>query len=262
MQEIKLDILSSEGNYTICAILTLPDQPGKIPIVLMCHGTAGNKNEVGDGYRIMAQKLAQAQIASLRFDFIGCGDSKVDYQKYNFTTALRDMDDVLDAVLAHFDQPDRNRIGLIGWSQGGTIALLSAGKTNRYKSLCMWSAAVSLHGMFDEAEVELAKKQGYVKKEWTFRSATNFSLQWYLDVLNTDVLKEFSSCTAPVLALAGEKDELVDPLDSKRIVGVSSEARSHFMLIENADHIFNILKQDGTFDKVVSLTADWFLKTL
>ena len=72
-------------NYSIPAIVTLPETGGKHPCVIMCHGTASDKNEVGNMYADLADSLAAKGIASVRFDFAGCGDSKVSTMEQSFT---------------------------------------------------------------------------------------------------------------------------------------------------------------------------------
>ena len=90
----KVKIESSTHQYQIPAVLTLPQQRD-CPVVILCHGTGSDKNEAGNGYVYLASRLAAKGIASLRFDFIGTGESSVDYIEYTFTSAQRDISDVL-----------------------------------------------------------------------------------------------------------------------------------------------------------------------
>ena len=74
--------LAAETSVTIGGhipgTLSIPDRAtGKVPAVLLLHGFASSKDEVGDMYKNLAAKLAAQGIASLRIDFQGSGASTV-----------------------------------------------------------------------------------------------------------------------------------------------------------------------------------------
>lgn len=55
-----------------------------MPTVILCHGTGSQKNEVGNLFVELSRKLLNIGIASIRFDYAGCGDSKADQTKLSF----------------------------------------------------------------------------------------------------------------------------------------------------------------------------------
>lgn len=253
----KIKIESSTHDYKIPAVLTMPNDVLACPAVILCHGTGSNKDEAGNGYVYLANHLAARGIASLRFDFIGCGESKVDYIDYTFTSAQRDIMDVL-TYLESCSQIDKNKIGILGWSQGGTMALLAAANDSRFKTVISWAGADKIKTLFDEEAYTLAQKQGYSMLELGFREPLRLSLQWMNEALNTDVLKEFSKSNASVLAIAGTEDDVVDPVCANRIVSVSKHEKSRVEFIEGADHCFNILSGDlKLFNELMELTVHW-----
>jgi dipeptidyl aminopeptidase/acylaminoacyl peptidase len=86
------------GDHQIPGILTLPKAGGaarSYPAVLMLHGFASHKDEVGDMYLREARELAERGIASLRIDFAGTGDSQQPYTDNTWTGM------VADAVIAY-----------------------------------------------------------------------------------------------------------------------------------------------------------------
>ena len=68
----------SRPSYDVPAILSIPERPedgaDHFPAVLLCHGTGSHKDEVGNLFARLAGALVHEGIASLRFDFAGCGD--------------------------------------------------------------------------------------------------------------------------------------------------------------------------------------------
>ena len=62
----------------------------RYPTVLMLHGTASQKDEVGNMYLRLAQKLASLGYASLRIDFAGSGDSTLPETAFTYTEEVAD----------------------------------------------------------------------------------------------------------------------------------------------------------------------------
>lgn len=257
-------VMIPNGDYQIPAVVTLPKTKSdqKVPLVVMCHGTGSNKDEAGNGYKILAPKLAQAGIGSIRFDFIGTGDSTVDYIKYSLQSAVRDTNRVA-AYAAQLTMVDADKIGVMGWSQGGTVALLAAAENPKLKTVVTWAGAVDLSGLITEAGYKQAQEQGYSVLEFGWRSSLKLGLEWYQDVKTTDVLKEFAKSKAPVLAINGAEDKVVNPKNADLIVKASTNSKSKTEIMAQADHTFKIFSGDMTvFNQLCDTTVSWFEQTL
>jgi len=250
------------GNYKIPAIVCLPLGNGPFPAVVMLHGTGSDKNEAGGGYKLAAPELAKAGIASIRIDFIGTGESKEDYINYNYTTAVSDANAALQ-YMAGLHIIDGSRIGVMGWSQGGTDALLAAGHNRSFQSVVTWSGAPDLTGMGTKENYEVAKKDGFYNLTFEWRSSLKLGLKWFDEVYGTDVLEVFSHSDAPVLAINGTLDTDVDPSNAQKIVAASKNKISKVLLLDGADHTYNIFTGDmKAFNQLIAATVDWFSKTL
>src|SRR5687767_10964644 len=91
------------GDHQIPGILSLPKAGGaarSYPAVLMLHGFASHKDEVGDMYLREARALAQRGIASLRIDFAGTGDSQQPYTDNTWTGMVADAVTAYDWLVA------------------------------------------------------------------------------------------------------------------------------------------------------------------
>jgi hypothetical protein len=262
-------VISIPGeNYEIPATVCMPDGKGPFPAVVMLHGTGSTRDEAGNAYKYAAPLLADKYgIATIRIDFPGNGDSTADYTEYNFKSAVADAT-AAAKYMAELDEINGDAIGVMGWSQGGTDALLAcAWEPEIFKSVVTWAGApdMMLDGFFSNEDYEEAKANGYYVMEFDWRDSLNVSLQWCDDVANTNVLDEFSKgYTGPVLAIAGEEDTTVDPEWSTRIVDASENEASRTYFIPEMDHTFNVFTEEDLHSlyQAIFETGEFFKRTL
>ena len=116
--------LTIQGDHgKLVADLQMPDvMPQKCPIVILCHGFTGNRNgglEVG-----IAHELEAREIASIRFDFNGHGESEGDFQQMTVPNEIEDARHVYEWVKA---DGRFGKVGIAGHSQGGVVTAMLAG---------------------------------------------------------------------------------------------------------------------------------------
>ena len=255
-QKVVQKIEIKNGFYEIPAIYTYDDAIKNQPIVVMLHGSASNKDEVMGTYIKLADSLYDKGISSIRFDFIGTGDSKVDYLHYTPTTALSDTNRVIDFAKSKTN----SKIGLLGWSEGGTIAIL-AGDNKILSSLATWAAATDLLDEVKDLYPE-AKKNGFAIHKFDWRDSLKQSLQWFEEVQKLDVLDKVKNIDIPIMALSGTNDTDVDPNIAKAIIKNSKNLKSKFVSINGADHVFNLFSDKPKVDEGINITTNWFVETL
>ena len=187
--------------------------------------------------------------------------------QYTFKSAVADAKAAAE-YMAGLENINGDAIGVMGWSQGGTDALLAcAWEPETFKSIVTWAGApdMMLDGFFSEADYEEAKENGFFVMEFDWRDNLNVSLEWCDDVANTDVLAEFAKgYTGPVLAIAGTNDDTVDPEWSEKIVAASSNEKSATYFIEGMDHTFNVFAEEDLHSlyDAVDATGAFFADTL
>lgn len=112
------------------------------PVVLVLHGFASSKHGSNRCYVTLAEQLAQAGIATLRFDFRGSGDSEGSLDKASFEDLISDAVAMAEYV-SSVDGVDEGRIGFFGASLGGAIAVQASAQSQAAKALALWAPVAS-----------------------------------------------------------------------------------------------------------------------
>lgn len=134
-----IEIPGTRGN--IPATIQLPAKSARgeeLPLVVLCHGFTGNRQ--GDGhFAPLAEDLAAHGIATVRFDFAGCGDSTEPYANYTLANMAADVDSVIGYMQATYGT---GKTALVGHSMGGRLASLYP-QLGQYPvtALALWSPA-------------------------------------------------------------------------------------------------------------------------
>lgn len=124
---------NEKDNVTLAGTLTYPKDGNNFPAVVMITGSGGqDRNEELLGHKpflVIADYLTRNGIAVLRFDDRGIAQSTGDHSK---ATSEDFAKDVLAAVefLKERKEINKNKIGLIGHSEGGLIAPIAAVNSN------------------------------------------------------------------------------------------------------------------------------------
>ncbi|MDP5053226.1 MAG: alpha/beta hydrolase [Congregibacter sp.] len=259
----------NNGEYQVPGILGIPDAgTALMPAVLMLHGTASQKNEVGDLYLHLANALADADIASLRIDFAGAGDSPVDHSRFSLSGATGDAQASFDFLAAH-PAINPEKIIVLGFSQGGLIAQRLALQEPSILALSTWSTVAtngpgSFKDFFDSYYAE-ALRAGYasVNFDWLSEPLV-FSLLWFEEIKAQLTLSEMPGFHRPILALAGTADDTVPYQQSVDLVAQSRHPMSQLVLLAGANHIFNALTPAADapgsvtqHDRLLSVTLEW-----
>jgi uncharacterized protein len=122
------------NNIRLAGTLTLPKKKGKFPVVVLISGSGPqNRNEELLGHQpflVLADHLTRQGIGVLRFDDRGAYASEGDFA----TATTFDFATDAEAAIAYLEtrkEVDKDRIGLIGHSEGGVIAPIVASRNTQ-----------------------------------------------------------------------------------------------------------------------------------
>lgn len=249
-------IYLERDNVKIPAILEMPNECKAF--VLLCHGTGSEKNEVGNMFQTLAMKLSENNIGSIRIDFADCGERMEYNEKVSFLGQVYDIETAYEYVSKMIN---KKKIGILGFSQGARIMAEFIHLVKDLKFAISWSGSCldyigHFQTWFDDL-YEDAKKNGSTYLELGFRKPLCYSIDWFEEIKNTTPLTSLSEFNGPILAISGTKDELIPYTHANEIINVSNHKFSKAIIIDDADHIYNVLSDDSKADLVIKHTLNW-----
>jgi len=112
----------NEKGLTLAARLELPKNTKPRAFALFAHCFTCNKNLTA--VRTIGKTLTQKNIAVLRFDFTGLGESEGDFEHTNFSSNIEDLYSASQFLETEYKAPSL----LIGHSLGGADVLFASAK--------------------------------------------------------------------------------------------------------------------------------------
>lgn len=248
----------------LVGILTYPKREGVIPALLMLHGFASNKDEAGNLFRQMARELAGAGIASFRFDFRGWGESVGEMADTTFAGLIADGEAAYQFIATR-DFIDPRKLGILGFSLGGGVAIALAGlHPDWFRSLASWSSVgdpvTDFTRLLGHSTFDRAAREGIVRLNLGWREVSLKA--GFFDSLSQYHLKELiSDYQGAFLAIAGEDDFAATHVPA--LIANAAGQRKESWIVEGANHTFNALTGElAAAEAVIARTVNFFRETL
>ena len=224
----------------------------KCPMVILMHGIFSSGNIVP--MPALARELAEAGIASIRFDFGGHWRSEGEMQHMTIGNEIAD-------ALAMWEYakslPYVSEIGLLGHSQGGVVASMTAGilaeRGEEPAGLVLIAPGSVIqdacrNGRFFGAEFDPADPPEYVKCFGMMK----LGREYILTTQELDIYGTAKAYTGPVRLIHGSKDSIVPMSCSEKFVETYGD-RSELIVVEGENHMITLKKK-----KTVALAVEFF----
>ena len=264
----------TNAQYTFNGTLTLPENYSRnTPVVLMVTGS-GQQNRDEElfshkPFAVIADALARQGIASLRYDDRGWGDKSVNFADFTTDDFRQDAAAAIPLLRKRF-----NKVGILGHSEGGTIAMMLAaeGKADFIVSLAGMAIsgketlimqnrqAMSAIGLPKETvdsycnsiskaldEIASGKKASEINiddvpvalKPVTIKALQQADTPYIRHFLTVDAGKLLPEIKCPVLALNGTKDTQVDcDANTTRIEKGLANCKHSIKKIDGVNNLF------------------------
>lgn len=216
-QEVSFE--NKAAGAVLSGTLTWPEgYDGKkpVPVVIMVSGSGlQNRDEEVFGHKpflVLADRLARNGIASLRYDDRGTGKSTGDAAKATTADFMKDAAAGLEMLRGMHGK--FSRIGVIGHSEGGTIAFMLAADGNADFIVSLAGTGVKgdtiVAGQSNDALRRMGRPADVTAADIRKQAETEGNA-WLRYFVNYDPADVIASTTCPVMALNGTMDTQVKP---------------------------------------------------
>ncbi|MEM6421293.1 MAG: alpha/beta fold hydrolase [Pseudomonadota bacterium] len=253
----------------IAGTLAVPVDAAPRALALLLHGYTGARNEIpvagGEGmFARTARRFAALGIATLRIDFIGSGRSDGDWADTRFSTQARDAARAARALRVEFAGSDLS-LGVLGYSQGGLVALRAAAAAQPFDRLALWNPVMDPMATYGvifgrETILEAADVDADGEANAPF-GETRLRPGFFAELVAADPIADAALVEAPVLIVTGQRDPLVK--GGAALAGRIRDARAGDTAIVDLDagHDLGAIREPMLLDAVIDCTASFLLGT-
>lgn len=246
----KFTVINKRGRK-ISAVFHLPEHDRKgNHCVVLCHGMLSSKE--GTKQIALARTLQENNMACVRFDFSGCGDSD---GKIEDTTVSKRIDD-LEAVVEKVTTMGYSSISLVGSSLGAAVAILAAGGNlvSTLTSLVVFASVSRPGNILRKVPEDVVR--GWMESGFFDMDGTKIRWSFIEDAQRHDIIGAAQNIKCPALLIHGSKDELIPAASSREIVDVIDSDKK-LVILDNADHSFS---EGRHLRQLIDLTVSWIKK--
>ncbi|MFA5368227.1 MAG: alpha/beta hydrolase [Dehalococcoidia bacterium] len=272
---IENEIAFNSGDLQLAGTMCLPSDDGVFPCVLMIHGSGPLDRDENtpqmklDAFNTIAHHLVQNGVASLRYDKRGCGESGGSFDAAGFYDLAQDGMAAYRFLAAH-DNVDKNKIFLLGHSEGSMIAPRICLSYPDIAGLILLGVQVKSleEGLKYQAQMimeDVKKGKGFARfmsrivwkmirydpvktQQALFKKvkATNkdsfryrgqkINAKWLREHIEYDTKYTMRNVCCPILSITGDKDIQVDPQDAALVADLA-KGKVEYHILSNLTHI-------------------------
>jgi dienelactone hydrolase len=144
-REVEVSFNNEESGVTLSGTLSLPQEDGKLPAVVLFPGSGAVDRDSTLGeykvFKIIANYLARKGIAVLRFDKRGVGKSTGEFATVTEEDLVQDGCVAIEYLQSR-SEINPKHIGLLGHSEGGLIATMLASRSESVKFIVIMAGPI------------------------------------------------------------------------------------------------------------------------
>jgi fermentation-respiration switch protein FrsA (DUF1100 family) len=233
----------TEDGVVLKGWLVKPLRPAKrSPAIIICHGVGANRSDFTE----LAASLAKRGFFVLQFDFRAHGESGGSRTSLGYHEQ-KDIAAALGLLMTR-KELDPKRIGIYGFSLGGSSAILAAAKTGAFAAVVADSAFTSLR---DQARGAITGFYRLPAFPFLQLAVLGYELYFQTRVDAVAPVREIAAMApTPVLLIAGEGDDLI-PADNGRKLFAAAKEPKQLWIITGAEHGGTLAAAGDEYEKRV-----------
>lgn len=244
------EIAYRNDGLTIKGWLALPEiVTGQLPAIIFNRGGSGPRGALSDvGAMAYAGLYASWGYVGIASNYRGIGGSD-GIEEWGHG----DVDDAMKLihVLDSLDYVDTDRLGLVGGSRGGMMALMMLRRTQRFRAAVTFGAPTSLHTEPTKAYIRATMSKHLV------HPISEAEVQAEAEKRSAVLWADSLCTTTPLLLQHGTGDRRVPP-EHALLLALELQRQNHpykLVMYDNADHVLAGRRKESTADK------RWWLDT-
>ncbi len=244
-----------QHGHSIAGILSRPENQ-TTSLALLCHGFLSGKHSTTN--KTLTRLLNEQGLATFRFDFFGQGESEGPFEAITTTLAIQQTLAALDLMTAK----GHDKIGLVGSSFGGLVAILTAAQCRDIACLALKCPVVDfaeeLLLTFGPEELARWQETDTIPNIMGGTERIRLRYGFYEDCLTHIAYGPAERITIPTLIVQGEQDECVPLHQSRRLYNVLRGTK-RLDLLPFADHQFT---RGEDFRQMTTAIGEWLVSHL
>jgi putative redox protein len=224
--EEKVTFINSRGD-SLSGILHYPTSGNAQGTVILCHGMESSKDS--EKLISLGQSLAERHLVTLRFDF-ACSAESGKFEEITYSGEVED----LRAAFSFLTKRWPGKIGILGSSMGGTVALLFAAQEPGVTALTTLAAPIHPE-RFPERLLTPEQVRQWREQGFTYFHGQRINVSLLNDLEKINVLEAVRHLSCPVLILHGDEDEVVPVEEARELHDCLPNARK-LLILMGADH--------------------------
>lgn len=248
-------LFKNKAGQMLSAKLELPDNNVK-SYAIFAHCFTCNKNL--SAVRNISKALNNYNIAVLRFDFTGLGQSEGEFETTNFSSNVDDLISAATFLEENYMAPNL----LIGHSLGGAAVIFASEQINTIQAIATVGApsnAEHVSHLF-ESNINEIKNNGTSNINIGGRPFT-IEKHFLEDIKNKNTREILSNNNKALLVLHSPQDNIVGIKNAADIYKFAKHPKS-FISLDKADHLLT-KKEDSIYvGNVIATWANRYLNTI
>lgn len=247
-----MELSIKRDGITLKGDLIKPDNADKCPVAVIFHGLMSSRGNVTHNmFEDIAQRLAKENIASVKFDFNGHGESGGDFSDMNVFSEILDAAKIVEYVRG-LDWV--SEIYIIGHSQGALVGGMTAGYYREcIKKLVLLAPAATIkddaqNGSCFGIPYDSINIPDYIEMTNVYDEKFRLGGLYFRIAKTLPIYETTAMFKGETLIIHGSADEAVGVIGSKRYAECMDNVTLH--IIENETHGLDSISLESVIDEV------------